>query len=211
MLGAGASGAALDERRQRDIAILRAFGCSNPIGVAELQQGETVLILSAGNGIDVLLSAERVAPTGQVIGLDEADELHTAAREEAAETGLTNVVFLTGDAEAIPLPRASVDVVLGSYATKLVHDRSAVFREVARILRPGGRMTLTEIVAEDSGGPMDPGSVGGPAALSSEEMQSSVEAAGLTAVTLSPLQSVARGLVTAMIRASAPHEESGSG
>ncbi len=153
MLGAGASAAALDERRQGDVAILKAFGCSNPIGVAELQQGETVLILGVGDGVDVPLAAERVAPTGQAFGLDEADDLHAAAREEAAETGLTNVVYLTGDAETIPLPSTSVDVVLGSYATKLVHDRSAVFREIARILRPGGRMSLTEIVAESSGGP----------------------------------------------------------
>ena len=211
MLGAAVSAAALEERRQRDIAILKALGCSNPTGVADLLQGETVLILSAGNGIDVLLSAERVAPAGRAIGLDDSNELLAAAREDAAATGLANVEFLEGDAEAIPLSSTSVDVVLGSYVTKLVHDRAAVFRGIARILRPGGRMTLTEIVAEDADGRRGPGSVDGPAALSSVEMQSVVEAAGLTAVTLSPLQSVARGLVTAIIRASAPDKDSGSG
>ncbi|HEY0444657.1 MAG TPA: methyltransferase domain-containing protein, partial [Candidatus Limnocylindrales bacterium] len=131
-----------------EAAVLASLGCGNPIAVAELREGERVLDLGSGGGIDVLLSARRVGPTGRAIGLDMTDEMLALAQKNAAEAGVTNVEFVRGHIEAIPLPADSVDVVISNCVVNLAADKRAVFAEIARVLRPGGRIGITDIVAE---------------------------------------------------------------
>jgi SAM-dependent methyltransferase len=133
-----------------DAAVLASLGCGNPIAVADLHPGERVLDLGSGGGIDVLLSAKRVGPTGRAIGLDMTDEMLALAQRNAAEAGATNVEFLKGHIEAIPLPADSVDVVISNCVVNLAADKDAVFAEIARVLRPGGRIGITDIVADDA-------------------------------------------------------------
>ena len=140
---------ALDRASLPDSAVLASLGCGNPTAVAELREGETVLDLGSGGGIDVLLSAQRVGPTGFAYGLDMTDEMLELARRNAAEAGATNVEFRKGRIESIPLPDASVDVVISNCVINLSADKSAVFAEIARVLRPGGRMGVSDIVADD--------------------------------------------------------------
>lgn len=193
-----------EDERRRDIAVLRALGCSNAVGIAELRAGEVVLILSAGTGPDVILAAERVGPTGEAIGLDENDELLDEARDTAADCGIANVRFLVGDSAAIPLATATVDVVLGSYVTGLSDDKTEALRELARVLRPDGRLLTTEIVADGTAAPAGTGGAGRTQALTTTEFRSALTLAGFGTVDLTPLQPVARGLVTAAVRASDP-------
>src|SRR3954468_3314892 len=197
---------ALEQAELPDAAVLASLGCGNPIAVAALHAGERVLDLGSGGGIDVLLSAKRVGPTGRAIGIDMTDEMLALAQRNAAEAGATNVEFLKGHIEGIPLPAESVDVVISNCVINLAADKSAVFREIARVLRPGGRMGITDIVAEDHLSAEDRAAQGSYAgciagALSFTEFQAGLEAVGLTDVSLTPTHAVAEGMVSAIVKA----------
>jgi len=197
---------ALERDELPDAAVLASLGCGNPIAVADLHAGERVLDLGSGGGIDVLLSARRVGPTGHAIGLDMTDEMLALARRNAADAGATNVEFLKGHIEAIPLPDASVDVVISNCVVNLAADKPAVFREIARVLRPGGRIGITDIVADDSltaSQRAERGSYAGciAGALTFGEFESGLRDVGLVDVSVTPTQAVAEGMHSAIIRA----------
>jgi arsenite methyltransferase len=192
-----------------DAAVLASLGCGNPTAVAELRPGETVLDLGSGGGIDVLLSAQRVGPTGFAYGLDMTDEMLELARRNALEAGATNVEFVRGQIESIPLPDASVDVVISNCVVNLSTDKAAVLAEVARVLRPGGRLGISDVVADD-GLTLDEraergsytGCIAG--ALSFEEYRAGLRAVGLTDIEVTSTHLVAEGMHGAIIRATKP-------
>ncbi|MFL5777276.1 MAG: arsenite methyltransferase [Chloroflexota bacterium] len=199
----------LEQAELPEAAVLASLGCGNPIAVAELHEGERVLDLGSGGGIDVLLSAKRVGPTGRAIGLDMTDEMLALAQRNAAEAGAANVEFLKGHIEAVPLPAESVDVVISNCVINLAADKSSVFREIARVLRPGGRMGITDIVAEDRLTPderAERGSYAGciAGALSMSEFRAGLQAVGLSDVSVTPTHDVADGMVSAIIKATTP-------
>ena len=211
--GDGGTGAelysALEREELPDAAVLASLGCGNPTAVAELREGERVLDLGSGGGIDVLLSARRVGPSGRAIGLDMTDEMLALAQRNATQAGATNVEFLKGHIEAIPLPADSIDVVISNCVINLAADKAAVFREIARVLRPGGRMGVSDIVADDSltaSQRAERGSYVGciAGALSFREFEAGLTAAGLSDVSVTPTHAVAQGMHSAIVKATKP-------
>ena len=190
-------------------AVLASLGCGNPTALAELNEGETVLDLGSGGGIDVLLSARRVGPSGRAYGLDMTTEMLDLAREHARQAGAGNAEFLRGQIEAIPLPDSSVDVVISNCVINLSTDRPAVFAESFRVLRPGGRLGITDILAEDHLTPAERTERGAPAgciagAPSFAEYRAGLAEAGFAAITITATHQVADGLHSAIIRAARP-------
>jgi SAM-dependent methyltransferase len=200
----------IDDRSELpDEAKLASLGCGNPTAVADLNEGETVLDLGSGGGIDVLLSARRVGPTGKTFGLDMTDEMLELARRNQREAGVTNVEFLKGTIEDVPLADASVDVIISNCVINLSADKSAVFREGARVLRPGGRFAVSDIVADPD---MDEetrrdmaqwtGCIAG--ALTEDEFRRELEAAGFEGIEIRETHRVHDRAGSAIIRARVP-------
>src|ERR687897_1422115 len=201
---------ALEQAELPDAAVLASLGCGNPTAVAELRSGDRVLDLGSGGGIDVLLSAKRVGPSGRAIGLDMTDEMLALAQKNATEAGATNVEFLKGHIEAIPLPADSIDVVISNCVVNLAADKPSVFREVARVLRPGGRIGITDIVAEDRLTPAERAKRGSYAgciagALSFSEFEHGLRQAGLRDVSVTATHAVADGMHSAIVKARKPN------
>jgi SAM-dependent methyltransferase len=192
-----------------DAAVLASLGCGNPTAVAELREGEHVLDLGSGGGIDVILSARRVGPSGLAFGLDMTDEMLDLAVRNAADAGVTNVEFVRGTIESIPLPSSTIDVVISNCVINLAADKAAVFREIARVLRPGGRIGVSDVVAVDELSSIEraergsfTGCIAG--ALSFSEYRTGLAAVGLTDIELVPTHAVADGLHATIIRATKP-------
>jgi SAM-dependent methyltransferase len=190
-------------------AVGASLGCGNPTAVADLREGEAVLDLGSGGGIDVLLSARRVGPAGKAYGVDMTDEMLALARRNAAEAGVANVEFLKGEIEAIPLPDETIDVVISNCVINLSTDKPAVFGEVFRVLRPGGRIGISDVVAEDSldaAARAERGSYVGciAGALSRAEYESMLAAAGFAEIDVRFTHAVADGMHGAIVKARRP-------
>jgi arsenite methyltransferase len=192
-----------------DAARLASLGCGNPTAVAELQEGEIVLDLGSGGGIDVLLSARRVGPTGKAYGVDMTEAMLELARANQREAGVENVEFLKGTIEDVPLPSRSIDVVISNCVINLSADKPAVVREAARVLRPGGRFAVSDVVADPD---MDQatrrdmaqwtGCIAG--ALTREDFERELAAAGFEEVSITETHRVHEHAGSAIIRARKP-------
>jgi SAM-dependent methyltransferase len=212
---AASFGAALYEDEQLgelpEAALLASLGCGNPTAVAELREGETVLDLGSGGGIDVILSAKRVGPTGVAYGLDMTDEMLALAQRNAREAGIANAHFLKGVIEQIPLPASSVDVVISNCVINLSVDKSAVLAEIGRVLKPGGRVGISDVVAENDLAPEDRAQRGSyvgciAGVLSAGEYEAGLEAAGLEDVSVEFTHQVADGMHGAIVKATKARE-----
>jgi arsenite methyltransferase len=203
-------GQALYEAEQRgalsDAAVLASLGCGNPVVVADLNEGEIVLDLGSGGGIDVILSARRVGLTGTAYGLDMTDEMLALAQKNAADAGVRNVHFLKGVIEQIPLPANSVDVVISNCVINLSTNKAAVLTEIARVLRTGGRIGISDVVAEDHLSAKERtergsfvGCIAG--ALSKSEYVAGLAAAGFEDVSVEFTHEVADGMHGAIVKA----------
>ena len=209
----GGFGAELYAGADRDAlpaeAVAASLGCGNPLAVADLHEGETVLDLGSGGGIDVLLSARRVGSTGKAYGVDMTDEMLALARANAARAGATNVAFLPGEIEDLPLPDAAVDVVISNCVVNLSTDKPAVLAEVHRVLVPGGRVGISDVVAEDHLTPeqrAERGSYVGciAGALSRTEYLDGLASAGFADAEVTFTHQVADGMHGAVVRARKP-------
>jgi SAM-dependent methyltransferase len=190
-------------------AVAASLGCGNPLAMVELHEGETVLDLGSGGGIDVLLSGKRVGPTGTVYGLDMTDEMLALGRENAHKAGATNVHFLKGLIEEIPLDDMSVDVVISNCVVNLSPEKDRVLADIARVLRPGGRIGISDVVAEDRLSRDDRAERGShvgciAGALSISEYRAGLTAVGLVDVEVELTHAVADGMHGAIVRAYKP-------
>jgi arsenite methyltransferase len=218
--GDGDFGEALYSEEDRDslpnAAALASLGCGNPTAVADLREGEVVLDLGSGGGIDVILSAKRVGPTGTAYGLDMTDEMLALAQENAHEAGVINVHFLKGVIEQIPLPASSVDVVISNCVINLSTDKPAVLAEMARVLKPGGRPGISDVVAEDRLSPVERAERGNhvgciAGALSREEYIAGLETAGFEEINVEFTHEVADGMHGAIVKAARSADPAVSG
>jgi SAM-dependent methyltransferase len=187
-------------------AVAASLGCGVPTAVADLREGETVLDLGSGAGADVLISARRVGPTGRAIGIDMTDEMLDLARTNATQAGLDNVEFIKGYLEELPLPDASVDVVISNCVINLAPDKTVVIREAARVLRPGGRFAVSDVIADadlDAATRADvaawTGCIAG--ALTEAEFRTTLESAGFAEIEIRPTHAVHAHAVSAVVRA----------
>jgi ubiquinone/menaquinone biosynthesis C-methylase UbiE len=203
-------GAELYDTLQRDelpeTAVLASLGCGNPTAVADLREGQTVLDLGSGGGIDVLLSAKRVGPTGKAYGLDMTEEMLALANDNKRKAGATNVEFLKGYIEEIPLPASTVDVVISNCVINLSTDKPKVFAEMARVLKPGGRLGISDVIAADHLTPeqrAERGSFVGciAGALSFAEYEHELHAAGFADISITPTHAVADEMFSSIVKA----------
>jgi len=191
-----------------EAALRASLGCGNPLAVADLHPGQTVLDLGSGGGLDVLLSARRVAPGGTAYGLDASEDMLALARANAAQAGVANARFLHGHIEDIPLPEASVDVVISNCVINLSADKPRVLAEAYRVLRPGGRLGISDVTADDRA---EPGQLaraeqqaGCCATITRAQYHDLLRAAGFTAITITSTHPAAVALHSAIIQATKP-------